>query len=174
MVLSFAFSPPPRAFLLLPPLGSLLRVHALVPPQVAEGTAGIAAVGAVVGLLARVRARVPLQVDQLRGGIRTDGAAVGLLAVVDPHVTLQVVGVVGGEGAERAGVQLGGWVTGSGPAQAPPLPLRDIVNGGFRRLGALRLGGVDGGFVLQALLTGETVKLRPQVQAHTCSPERRW
>lgn len=172
MVLSFAFSPPPRAFLLPLPLGSLLRVHALVPPKVAEGTAGVAAVGAAVGLLTRVRACVPLQVHQLCGGVRADRAAVGLLAVVDPHVALQVVRVVGGEGAERAGVELGGWVTGSGPAQAPPLSLRDVVDGGFRRLGAL--GGVDGGFVLLALLTGETVKLRPQVQAHTCSPERRW
>lgn len=143
-----------------------------MPPQVAEGTAGVAAVVAAVGLLARVRACVALQVDQLGGGVGADRAAVGLLPVVDPHVALQVVGVMRGEGAQRARVQFGDGAAGTGgPAQASLPPVGP--DGSSRRLPGLRLRGVEGGFVLQTLLTGQTVKLCPQVQAHTCSTMNR-
>lgn len=64
-----------------------------MPPQVAQGAAGIAALWAAVGLLAGVRAGVALQVDELRRGIWADGATVRLVAVVRAHVALQVVGV---------------------------------------------------------------------------------
>lgn len=126
---------------LRPPLGFpllRLRVHALVPPQVAQGAAGVAALGAAVGFLPCVGAQVALQVDELRRGVRADGAAVRLAAVVDGHVTLQVVGVTRGEGAQRAGEQPAG-------GAAPP-------------------DGSGGG---APLLTGETVKLRPQSETHT-------
>lgn len=134
-VLSFTFSalcPPPGVPLLL------LRVHALVPPQVAHGAAGVVALGAAVGFLPGVGAQVALQVDELRRGIGADGAAVRLAAIVDGHVTLQVVGVTRGEGAQRAGEQPAGGAT-------PP-------------------DGSGGG---APLLTGETVKLHPQSQTHT-------
>lgn len=74
------------------------------------------------------------------------------------------------EGAQRAGVQLGEEVIGTtGSAQTSPLPLRAIIDACFRLLNVFCLGGVYGGFMLQALLTGETVQLCPKVQAHTCS-----
>lgn len=92
--------PSPSSLLLLPPLLCFLCVHALVPPQVAQGVAGIAALVAAVWLLAGVRANVALQVNQLGGGIGTDKAAVWLLAIMDPHVALQVVGVARCEGAQ--------------------------------------------------------------------------
>lgn len=130
--------------------------------------------GAAVGLLARVRACVALQVNELCRGVGADGATVGLLAVVDPHVALQVVGVVRGEGAQRAGVEFRGELTGtSGLAHASPLPVRAVADGPFTPLRVVRLRGADGGFMLQALLTGETIKLHPQVQAHTCSTRDR-
>jgi len=144
------FFPPPSSLLLLPPLRPLLRVHALVPPQVAEGTAGVAALGAAVRLLPGVRAGVALQVDQLRRGVGAGGAAVRLVAVVGPHVALQVVGVARGEGAQRAGERFGGGV------------VRLLLARLRRALLRLRRA-----VVLEALLTGETVELRPQVQAHT-------
>lgn len=155
IAVGFPLFPSPVAFLLLPPLRTLLRVHALVPPQVAQGTAGVAAVVAAVGLLACVGASVALQVHQLRGSVGADGAAVGLLAIVDPHVALQVVGVVRAEGAQRAGVQFGG--EGGGTARPPhksPLPLGAVNDGRFSQLHVFRLRGIDGGVVLQALLTG--------------------
>lgn len=164
---SLPFPPSPGPFLPLLPLRPLLSVHALVPPQVPEGTAGVAAVVAAVRLLARVRAGVALQVNELGGGVGADGAAVGLVAVVDPHVALQVVGVVRGEGAQRAGVQFGAEL--AGPARASPLPGGAVADGGFSHRPVLRLRGVDGGLVLQALLTGQAVELGAQVQAHTCS-----
>lgn len=151
----FPFFPSSVAFLLLPPLWTLLRVHALVPPQVAEGTAGVAAVVAAVWLLACVGARVALQVHQLGGSVGADGAAVWLLAIMDPHVALQVVGIVRAEGAQRAGVQFGG--EGSGTIRPPhnsPLPPGAVNDGRFSQLHVFRLRGIYGGFVLQALLTG--------------------
>lgn len=125
-------------------------MHALVPPQVAQGTAGVAALRAAVGFLPGVGAQVALQVDQLGGCVGADGAAVRLLAVVDPHVALQVVGVARGEGAQRAGEQLGGDA---------------VFTDGFLLPGGGMRGG--GGGVLLLLLAAETVELRPQVQAHT-------
>lgn len=151
----FPLFPSSGAFLLLPPLWTLLRVHALVPPQVAEGTAGVAAVVAAVWLLACVGACVALQVHELRGSIGADGAAVWLLAIMDPHVALQVVGVVRAEGAQRAGVQFGGE---GGATTRPPhnslLPLRSVNDGRFSQLHVFRLRGIYRGFALQALLTG--------------------
>lgn len=161
---------PRSAFLLLPPLRPLLRVHALVPPQVAEGAAGVAALVAAVRLLAGVGAGVALQVDELRRGVRADGAAVGLLAVVGPHVALQVVGVAGGEGAQRAGEEFRGEVSRrTSFSHASPLPVGAIADGSISRVRGLHLGGVAGGFVLEAFLAGQTIKLRPQVQANTCT-----
>lgn len=93
LILCTRLFPPPPSLLLLPPWRPLLHVHALVPPQVPQGAAGVATLVAAVWLLASVRAGVALQVDQLRRGIRADGAAVRLVAVVRPHVALQVVGV---------------------------------------------------------------------------------
>lgn len=148
---SASFFPPPPALLLLPPLPRpLLRVHALVSAQVPQGAAGVAALGAAVGFLPGVGAGVALQVDELGRGVGAGGAAVRLVAVVRPHVALQVVGVPRGEGAQRAGEGPGGGV------------LLALLPVGLRR--TLRLGR---GLALQALLTGETVELRPQVQAHT-------
>lgn len=51
--------------MLLRSLRFLLHVHALVPPQVSQGAAGIAALLASVWLLPGVRAGMSLQVDQL-------------------------------------------------------------------------------------------------------------
>lgn len=87
-------------------------MHALVPPQVAQGAAGVAALQAAVGFLSGVRAGVALQVDELGRGVGADGAAVRLLPVVGPHVALQVVGVARGEGAQRARVRFGRYVRG--------------------------------------------------------------
>lgn len=101
-------------------------MHALVPPEVAQGAAGVAALVAAVWLLAGVRAGVALQVDQLCRGVRADGAAVRLVAVVRPHVALQVVGVARGKGAQRARVELRRQQV-AGRARlprAPPLALR--------------------------------------------------
>lgn len=120
--------PPPSSFLLLPPQRSLLRVHALVPPQVAEGAAGVAALVAAVRLLPGVSAGVALQVDELGRGVGADGAAVRLLAIVGPHVALQVVGVAGGEGAQRAGVQFSREVTCS-TCLTSPLPVGVSADG---------------------------------------------
>lgn len=124
---SACFFPPPSSFLLLPPLWSLLRVHALVPPQVAVGAAGVAALVAAVRLLPGVGTGVALQVDELGRGVGADGAAVRLLAVVGPHVALQVVGVARGEGAQRAGVQLGRDV--ARLTHASPLPVGATADG---------------------------------------------
>lgn len=151
----FSFFPSSVSFLLLSPLWTLLRVHALVPPQVAKGTAGVAALVAAVWLLACVGACVALQVNELGGSVGADGATVGLLAIMDPHVALQVVGVVRAEGAQRAGVQFGGEGAGTtGLTHNSPLPLRATDNRRFSQLHVFRLRGIDGGFVLQALLTG--------------------
>ena len=151
---SICFFPPPPPLLLLPPLRPLLRVHALVPPQVSERAAGVAALNAAVRFLAGVRAGVALQVDELSRGIRADGAAVRLLAIVDPHVAFEVVGVTRGEGAERAGVQFGGDLGGGTRLAFPsPLPVGVSVDGSVRRAGALHRRGVEGGGVLKALLT---------------------
>lgn len=68
-------------------------MHALVPLEVAEGTAGEGAALALVGLLAGVNAQVALQVDQLRRGVRAQRAPVRLLAIMRLHVPLDVVGV---------------------------------------------------------------------------------
>lgn len=76
------------SFLLLPPLLTLLHVHALMPPQVTQGTAGITALVAAVGLLARVGASVALQINKLRGSVGADSTTVWLLTIMDPHVTL--------------------------------------------------------------------------------------
>lgn len=169
LILCACLFPPPPSLLLLPPRWPLLRVHALVPPQVAQGAAGIAALVAAVRLLAGVRAGVALQVDQLRRGVRADGAAVRLVAVVRPHVALQVVGVARGEGAQRARVELCMQQV-AGRARlprTPPLALR-VADGSIFGVGALQLRGVDGCFLLEALLAAQTIKLRAQVQANSC------
>lgn len=110
-------------------------MHALVPPQVAQGAAGVAALVAAVRLLAGVGAGVALQVDQLGRGVGADGAAVRLLAVVGPHVALQVVGVARGEGAQRAGVELRREVAGAARLdQAPLLPVGAVADGAVSRV----------------------------------------
>lgn len=65
---------------------SLLAVRALVPPQVSQGTTGIAAGVAEVGLLPGVCACVSLQVDPLCRGVGAVGTAVGLLSIMRSHV----------------------------------------------------------------------------------------
>lgn len=127
--------PPPSSLLLLPALWSLLRVHALVPPQVAQGAAGVVALVAAVRLLSGVRAAVALQVDELGRGVGADGAAVRLLAVMDPHVAFQMVGVARGEGAQRAGVQLRSDVACSAIlTYTAPLPVGAVADGSVRQV----------------------------------------
>lgn len=130
LTFSVGFFPSPSSFLLLPPLRPLLRVHALVSPQVAEGAAGVAALVAAVRLLPGVGAGVALQVDELGRGVGADGAAVRLLAIVGPHVALQVVGVARGEGAQRAGVEFRREVACSACLiHASPLPVGATTDG---------------------------------------------
>lgn len=95
-----------------------------MPPQVAEGAAGVGALVAAVRLLPGVGAGVALQVDELGRGVGAGGAAVRLVAVVGPHMALQMVGVARGEGAQRAGVQLRRDVAGSARlTYTSPLPV---------------------------------------------------
>lgn len=77
-------------------------MHALVPPQVAKGTAGIAALQTAVRFLSSVGANMTLQVDKLGRGVWADRATVRLLTIMGPHVAFKVVGVMGGEGTQRA------------------------------------------------------------------------
>ena len=88
------------------------HVHALVPLQVAEGTARKGAAVTFVRFLPGVDAQVALQVHQLGRGVSAQGAVVRLLPVVGLHVTLHVVGVTRGEAAEVTRVQLGQLVLG--------------------------------------------------------------
>lgn len=132
---STSFFPSPSPFLLLPPLRSLLRVHALVSPQVAEGAAGVAALGTAVRLLPGVGAGVALEVDELGRGVGADGAAVRLMAVVGPHVALQMVGVAGGEGAQRAGVNFRRDADSAAClADTSPLPVGAPADGAVRQV----------------------------------------
>lgn len=140
-------------------------MHALVSPQVSQRAAGVAALVAAVRLLPGVGAGVALQVDELGRGVGADGAAVRLLAVVGPHVALQVVGVARGEGAQRAGEQFSREVAGS-VRLAARLRVGVAAHGSVSRVRPVQLRG---GFVLEAVLTGLTIKLRPQVEAHTCN-----
>lgn len=138
-----------------------------MPPQVAERTAGVAALVAAVRLLPRVGAGVALQVDELGRGVGADGAAVRLLAVVGPHVAFEVVGVARGEGAQGAGVQLGGDVGTTGClSAASPFLVGAAADGSVRQVRLLHLRGVEGDGVLEAFLTGQTVKLCPQIETH--------
>lgn len=82
-------------------------MHALVPLEVAEGTAGKSAAVTFVRFFPGVDAQVSLQVHQLGRGVSAQRAVKGLLPVVRLHVTFHVVGVAGGEAAEVAGVQFG-------------------------------------------------------------------
>lgn len=167
---TLCFLTPPSLFPLVLPLRPLLRVHALVPPQVAQGTAGVVALVAAVRLLTSVGAGVALQVDELRRGVGAHGAAVWFLAVVGPHVAFQVVGVARGEGAQRAWVEFGGEVARPAFLRCiSPLPVGAAADGSVGWAWVPLLRGVHGGFMVEALLTGQTIKLRPQVQSHTCS-----
>lgn len=77
-------------------------MHTLVPPQVAKGTAGIAALQTAVRFLSSVGASVTLQVDKLGRGVWADRAAVWFLTIMGPHMALKMVGVMGGKGTQRA------------------------------------------------------------------------
>ncbi len=86
------------------------HVHALVPLEVAEGTAGKRAAVTFVGFFPSVNAQVSLQVHQLGRGVSAEGAGEGLLPVVCLHVTLHMVGITRGEAAEVTRVQFGQFV----------------------------------------------------------------
>ena len=66
-------------------------MHALVPLEVAEGTAGKRAAVTFVRFLPRMNAQVSLQVHQLGRSVSAQGAVKGLLPVMSLHVTLHMV-----------------------------------------------------------------------------------
>lgn len=68
-------------------------MHALVPLEVAKGTAGKCAAVTFVRFFPGVNAQMSLQVHQLGRGIRAQGAVEGLLPVVCLHVTLHMIGI---------------------------------------------------------------------------------
>lgn len=103
------------------------HVHALVPFEVAEGTAGKGADVTLVGFFPGVNAQVSLQVHQLGRGVRAQRAVEGLLAVVRLHVALHVVGVARREAAQVARVQFGQLVLDGQRLVAQPVAQRFTV-----------------------------------------------
>lgn len=87
---------------------------------------------------------------------------VWLLAVMDPHVAFEMVRVARGKGAQRTGVKFRGGVrNAAGFVYVSPLPFGAAAKGSIGQVGTLQLRRVDGGAMLEALLTGETIKLCP-------------
>lgn len=79
-----------------------------------------------------------------------------------PHVAFEMVGVARGKGAQRTGVQFRGGVRNTaGFVYVYPLIFGAAAEGSIGQVGTVQLRGVDGGAMLEALLTGETIKLCP-------------